>query len=1114
MTARSFSRRTTLYILGSFAALILLPLWLWAVRAPDPAYAPLPDYDIRWGYAAGTTFNHPGIAEEAALLRQQRGAKGVVGGAERQAVRAGDAAGVAAAFGAEAKVEWGPSGAPRMLRREAGALAAPQPGSEPQTVAREFLRSHPALFGLSEAAVEALTVAREISSPRARHVTFRQTVDGVPVYGADYKVSLTVDNAVLSAGGRLFPDLRVAGEAKFTAVEATQAAARYVGSLLSKPAPAGRTRPSPAATSLPTGGWGKVFVEDSGEFNPIVLSSESGPEQKTTLAAEPLRREVLARRVVFPLTATLGRPAWQVYLLKRPTEYYEIVVDAEDGALLARTNLVKFIVWAPQGLVFERHPDFALQVTQSFIGDATASPNTFVDSTQSTHQGNNAFPLLGGNDQTGAGNFSFSFTNSYLTSGATSFNLDTNKTIQFTPNGNGGYDMTFPAFTAPAANNELLPLSDDSAICGAAPAGFVYFGSSVSTVCVGSNGFVTMGSGSTFYEENVADMINGLPRIMGFWDDLNPSAGGTVGVSYDTLPTPSFLCARWTNVPEFGVGNANNFSICGYGTGNPLGLPAGTIRLSYPTAGVAAADGLVGITPRRMLFNSSTGDSKNTTIFTTFTNPESTIGPIGFARQFPSHNDVAAGATNIFWHLNQTGHDRLYAAGFTETADNMQNDNFGRGGLENDPIEIWYSGSTNDPIGGTNNAFFAPSPEGTCCPFTDFLLFTNPPFRRVDSAFDSDVIVHEHGHGVSWRLVGSLDSQQSGAMGEGWSDFLALSYSGDPVMGEYVTGNSSTGIRNVRYDSSSPRELGQYANIFGPITFTGGTGTVFFPEVHDDGEIWASLLADLRTGLLGDGMSNDDVEEVVLDGMAGSPPDPTMLEARDALLTAATNAGGSACTAWTAFAGRGFGQNADANDTPLDNLGNLSMFSAFDRPGACGGTFSDTATPIHTANFDSAVVGALKADGWKGQKRTFWHVTNRRSTTGAQSFWFGREITGTYEKGTKRKQGTLTSPILNLSAATRPVLEFDLFVATEQFFPVDTLWLRVSTNGGGTYPIQRAILFWGTSGAFTRIRVDLTPLAGQSQARLQFYFDTVDGIANAFEGVYIDNVVVRNYTEN
>jgi len=192
----------------------------------------------------------------------------------------------------------------------------------------------------------------------------------------------------------------------------------------------------------------------------------------------------------------------------------------------------------------------------------------------------------------------------------------------------------------------------------------------------------------------------------------------------------------------------------------------------------------------------------------------------------------------------------------------------------------------------------------------------------------------------------------------------------------------------------------------------------------------------------------------------------------------------------------------------------LSVFQSLDRPGACGGSFSDAAAPIHSANFDSAPLGALKAEGWKGQKKTFWHITNRRSTTGSQSFWFGREITGNYAKGTKRKQGTLTSPILNLSAATRPVLEMDVFIGVEEFFPFDTLWVLLSTNSGSTYPIQRAILPWDTNGVFERIRIDLTPLAGQANARIQLYFDTLDGGFNTFEGVYIDNVVIRNYTEN
>ena len=90
--------------------------------------------------------------------------------------------------------------------------------------------------------------------------------------------------------------------------------------------------------------------------------------------------------------------------------------------------------------------------------------------------------------------------------------------------------------------------------------------------------------------------------------------------------------------------------------------------------------------------------------------------------------------------------------------------------------------------------------------------------RRADSAFDPDVIVHEYGHGLTNRLVGgasnanALSNAQSGAMGEGWSDTFAFSLMDDPVRGEYVTGNSTIGIRSHSYDNS-PWTYGQFGNI-------------------------------------------------------------------------------------------------------------------------------------------------------------------------------------------------------------------------------------------------------------------------------------------------------------
>ena len=71
-------------------------------------------------------------------------------------------------------------------------------------------------------------------------------------------------------------------------------------------------------------------------------------------------------------------------------------------------------------------------------------------------------------------------------------------------------------------------------------------------------------------------------------------------------------------------------------------------------------------------------------------------------------SNVDAGRTNAFYLAN-TFHDTLYLYGFTEAAFNFQNDNFGKGGLGNDRIQM----SVQDNTGFLpfNNALFATPPE-------------------------------------------------------------------------------------------------------------------------------------------------------------------------------------------------------------------------------------------------------------------------------------------------------------------------------------------------------------------------------------------------------------------
>ena len=104
---------------------------------------------------------------------------------------------------------------------------------------------------------------------------------------------------------------------------------------------------------------------------------------------------------------------------------------------------------------------------------------------------------------------------------------------------------------------EPLPLGDDDSIELFPPFPITVCGQTYNSLWVNSNGSVSFGAGSTDFSESVADHLNGPPRIAGLWDDLNPTAGGTVTFDEDNF---SFY-VNFTDVPEFFQTTPNTFTI-------------------------------------------------------------------------------------------------------------------------------------------------------------------------------------------------------------------------------------------------------------------------------------------------------------------------------------------------------------------------------------------------------------------------------------------------------------------------------------------------------------------------------------------------------------------------
>ena len=365
----------------------------------------------------------------------------------------------------------------------------------------------------------------------------------------------------------------------------------------------------------------------------------------------------------------------------------------------------------------------------------------------------------------------------------------------------------------------------------------------------------------------------------------------------------------------------------------------------------------------------------------TFTNAFATSGGTDVT------TDRSAVVTQEFYLANVM-HDHLYTLGFTEAFRNFQVDNFGRGGAGNDPVLA--EADDNFSGGSRNNANFATPADGTS-PRMQMFVFTSPPFAVTDGDMDADVVFHEYTHGLSNRLVGGGNlggGIQTGALGEGWSDSMAASMNNDPIIGEYVTGNATTGIRRVAYDNSTW--------VYTSLCNAGC-------EVHRDGEIWASTLWDMRTRLIskyGFATGRNIHELLMVDGMKNTATTPNFLNARDGILAAdvTDNAGANQCLIWGVFAARQMGVSATSDGSQRN------VTSGTDVPATCvsSTTLSSSANPSvfgQTVTITATVVPVPPASGTAQGTVTFTEGATTLATIALNGGGTAAFVTSTFSVG-------------------------------------------------------------------------------------------------------------------
>ena len=262
------------------------------------------------------------------------------------------------------------------------------------------------------------------------------------------------------------------------------------------------------------------------------------------------------------------------------------------------------------------------------------------------------------------------------------------------------------------------------------------------------------------------------------------------------------------------------------------------------------------------------------------------------------------------------------------------------------------------------------------------------PVPNRDSDFDAGVIAHEYGHGISNRLIGGPtsiaclingqvpDTTTPGAtipigeqMGEGWSDLFGLILTAQPTdtantprgIGAYISyqNEHGPGIRRFPYGRSFA---------VNPLTY-GNVPTEAVP--HGVGTVWATMVWDMYWNLVDAHGYEPDLFEsdssagnvralhYINDGLVLTKCRPSFVDGRNAILLAEAADGDTddACMIWQAFARRGLGVGA-ANPTGGED--HRQVVEDFTMPAFCAaaGTAPDANDDAYDATGGETLVVA------------------------------------------------------------------------------------------------------------------------------------------------------------
>ena len=759
----------------------------------------------------------------------------------------------------------------------------PAPGADPRTVAWQVLRELAPTWGLDSEALQAARLNRVHDIGRGAIIAqFEQEVAGVEVFRLGLNVAMNRELQPLGATGYLSPHVRPTSSEFALGADAAvgRAIAKMTGTLV---------QPSGNA-SAPAG----YLVHTIGAF------SAAGTRYR---AASPPR----SKRVWFPTAQGLV-PAYYVELDlslddQPDSALHSYVVDAEDGEILFENDLVRndsykyrvfadqgpsFVPWdGPHGNAFSPHPTGRRDDTE-----LTYLASQLVELQNVPFKTNDPWLPPGATDATG--NNAVAYADVAAPDGLSAGD------VMLKPSAPGEFDYNIDITKDdPAANSRTIQ---------AVTANFFY---------------IVNYQHDTFYDAgwdensfNAQKDNFGRGGVAG--DPIKAEAQDNSGRNNANASTPADGVSPRIQMYLFDP-NENAARVT---------APADLARV-YRIGRAAFGPKIFDVKEDLVVVNDGKGTSPGDGCETPFVNAAAVKDKIAVmnrascAYEAQVYNAQANGAKGVVIVNNVAGNPRSMGAAPTPP-----------------PMPVTIPAVMISQADGA--LIYAKLAAGTTVNFAVRTTLINN-----DSSLDAMIVAHEWGHVLSNRLIGNangLDNNQGGSMGEGWGDFSALllttraedatamanaNWTGAFAAAAYSTGpaNNSAynGIRRYPYSTDLNKNPLTFRHIVNgvplpalPVPGFGADGANN-AEVHNVGEVWASMLWECYVALLRDTgrytfvQARQAMREYLVASLKLTPISPTMTEARDAVLLAALARSSKDFELFAnAFAKRGLGSLAVA----------------------------------------------------------------------------------------------------------------------------------------------------------------------------------------------------------